>query len=68
MKLALGKSFERTLGTFSAIVAGYICFLVVDLTGPEGSLSTAKIFATMELVVTLKLVVFFMGISIGFYF
>lgn len=28
----------------------------------------AKIFSTMELMVTLRLIVFFMGIGIGFYF
>ena len=40
----------------------------MDITGEGSGLSTAKIFATMELIVIMKLVVFFMGISIGFFF
>lgn len=40
----------------------------MDRTGEGLGLSTAKIFATMELMVTLRLLIFFLGISIGFYF
>lgn len=68
MKLAFGKSIERTLGIISVSIAGYICFIVIDMTGQGTGLSTAKIFATMELLVTMKLVVFFMGVSLGFYY
>lgn len=68
MKLSFGRSLERTLGFVSASLAGYTCFIVMDLTGEGSGLSTAKIFSTMELLVTLKLVVFFMGVAISFYF
>jgi hypothetical protein len=40
----------------------------MDITGEGSGLTTAKIFATMELMVTLRLLVFFLGMSIGFYF
>lgn len=56
------------LGTIAANIAGFTCFIVMDRTGEGLGLSTAKIFATMELMVTLRLLIFFLGISIGFYF
>jgi hypothetical protein len=40
----------------------------MDLSGEGTGLTTAKIFATMDLMVTLKQMVFFLGISFGFYF
>lgn len=40
----------------------------MDLTGEGTGLTTAKIFSTMELMVTLRLLVFFLGVSIGFLF
>jgi hypothetical protein len=49
-------------------MAGFTCFIVMDLTGQGTGLSTAKIFATMDLMVTLRQMVFFLGISLGFYF
>jgi len=66
--LSFGKSLERTLGNISAITGGYVCFIVMDLTGQGSGLTTAKIFATMDLMQTLRTLVFFLGISLGFYF
>lgn len=59
---------ERSFGNTSASVAGYTCFIVMDLKNQGTGLSTAKIFATMDLMVTLRMYVFFLGISIGFYY
>ena len=49
-------------------IAGFTCFVVVDLARQGSGLTTAKIFATMQLMGTLKFVMFFMGIAFGFYF
>ena len=68
MKMAVGKSLERTIGVVAATLASFIGFLVIDFTGAGSGLSAAKILATIELMVTLKFVVYFMGISIGLYF
>lgn len=59
---------ERTLGNIAANIAGFTCFIVMDSTGEGTGLSNAKIFSTMELMVTLRMLVFFLGISIGFYY
>lgn len=68
IKLSFGRSLERSLGNIAASSAGFTCFIVMDLTGEGTGLSTAKIFSTMELMVTLRLLVFFMGIAISFYY
>ena len=59
---------ERTLGSVGTNVAVFVCFIVMDLTGAGSGLTTSKIFSTLELMCTLRYVVFNLGISIGFYF
>ncbi len=68
MKLSFGRSLERSLGNISAVMAGFTCFIVMDLGNQGTGLTTAKIFATMDLMVTLRQMVFFLGIALGFYF
>ena len=68
IKLALGRNLEKTLGNLVTNIASFICFLVMGLTGEGSGLSNAKIFSTMELMATLRLLVVCMGISLGFYF
>lgn len=59
---------ERALAGVVTSVAVFVCFIVMDMTGEGNGLNTAKIFATLELMCTLRFVVFYMGISIGFFF
>jgi hypothetical protein len=40
----------------------------MDLAGVGNGLTTAKILATLELMGTLKLVTYFLGVSFGFYY
>lgn len=40
----------------------------MDLTGVGTALTTARIFATMELIGTLRYVLFFLGLTFSFYF
>ena len=56
MKLAFGKSVERVLGSQMPVIAVFVTFIVVDLTGSGTGLSAAKIFATMDLMGTLKII------------
>ena len=51
-----------------ATVAGFVCFMVMDLTGEGKELTNAKIFSTLDLLGTLKVAVLYMGVSLGFYF
>ena len=67
-KLAIGRAFERAFGNWVALVAGLVCFIILHFTDQGKGLSGAKIFATLELLVTARLMVFLMGISIGFLF
>jgi ABC-type bacteriocin/lantibiotic exporter with double-glycine peptidase domain len=67
-KLSFGRSLERSIGNTTANFAGFCCFTVMDLTGSGSGLSTAKIFSTMDLMATLRTVVFYLGITLGFYF
>lgn len=62
------QSIERSLGVAVSMFASFTCFIVMDLTNEGAKLTTAKIFSTAELMGTLKLIVLFMGISLGFYF
>lgn len=68
MKLSFGKSLEETLGFVSVSFSAFVCFIVIDLTGQGTGLTNAKIFSTMELLVTLKFQVYFMGIFISTYY
>ena len=65
-KLTFTQSLERALGNWSPIIAGLSCFFVLHQTG--GSLSTAKIFSTLELMATARVIVYFFGRSMSFYF
>ena len=56
MKLAFGKSVERVLGSQMAFIAIFVSFIVVDLTRSGTGLSFAKIFATMDLMGTLRII------------
>ena len=56
------------MGNSTPLISGLTCFLVMEFTGEGSGLTVAKIFATMELMVTTRLIVFFLGISMGFYF
>lgn len=51
-----------------ATVAGFVCFMVMDLTEQGKGLTNAKILSTLDLLGTLKLAVLYMGVSLGFYF
>ena len=53
------------MGNSTPLISGLTCFLVMDFTGEGSGLTVAKIFATMELMVTTRLIVFFLGISIN---
>ena len=68
VKLSIGRSLERSIGNSSPLLAGLVCFLAVHYTGETGAHSVAKIFATMELMVTTRMIIFFFGISMGFCF
>ena len=68
IKLALGRSLEKTLGKLLTHIGSFTCFLVVGLTSGGSELSNAKIFSTLDLMATLRIVVVSMGISLGFYF
>lgn len=62
--LSVGKSFERALGNSVAIWSGLAMFVTVHYV--TGELSTALIFSTLELMVFLRLNMFFFSIGIGF--
>lgn len=47
MKIALGKSLEKSLGNISGNSAILLCFLVMELTKSGNQLSVAKIFSTI---------------------
>jgi hypothetical protein len=68
MKLAFGRSLERTFVAVITSIAGLVCFMVVDLTGEGKELTNAKIFATLDLLGTIKVAALILGTSIGFYF
>jgi hypothetical protein len=62
--LSVGKSFERALGNSVALWSGLAMFLTVHYVTEK--LSTALIFSTLELMVFLRLNIFFFSIGIGF--
>lgn len=66
--MAFGRSLERTFVSVLTSIAGFVCFLVMDLTGEGKELTNVKIFATLELLGTLRVVVLYIGIAISFYF
>ena len=68
VKLSVGRAFQRALGNCTSIMAGFICFLFMHFTGSGSELTLAKIFSTMELMVTTRLLVFELGMAIGFYY
>ena len=68
VKLSFTRSLERSLGNSTTFIAGLTCFLVMHFTGAGTGLSVAKIFSTMELMVTTRLIVFFLGITWTFYY
>jgi hypothetical protein len=47
---------------------GFCCFAVTDLSNQGSGLSTAKIFATIGLISYLREIIFFIGMSLGFYY
>jgi hypothetical protein len=67
-KISICRSLERSIGGTAANFAGYCCFVVMDLTGQGSGLSIAKIFSTMDLMGTLRSIVYFLGITLGFYY
>ena len=68
MKIALGKSLEKSLGNISGNSAILLCFLVMELTKSGNQLSVAKIFSTIQLMVTLRLLLLFTVTSSSFLF
>jgi hypothetical protein len=62
--LSVGKSFERAIGNSVALWSGLTMFVVVH--HATGELSTALIFSTLELMVFLRLNLFFVSIGVGF--
>lgn len=68
LKIALGKSVERSLGNITGNVAAFLCFIVMDVGNQGTGLTAAKIFATMELMVTLRLLLLFTVTSTSFIF
>lgn len=68
IKLGLGQSLERALGNWTSQAAGLTCFIFVHLTGYGKELTISKIFSTMELMITTRLLIYFFGFALGFYF
>ena len=68
IKLSFGRSLERALGNSISILSGFTCFLVMHFTGEGEKLTTANIFSTLEILVTLRLAIFFLGIGGSYYF
>ena len=60
----VGKSFERALGNSIALWSGLLMFVTMHYA--TGKLSTALIFSTLELMVFLRLNIFFFSIGVGF--
>jgi hypothetical protein len=51
-----------------ATTAGFVCFYVLDVTGSGNELTIAKILSTLNILVLLRLLIAFMGFSLGFIF
>ena len=68
IKLSVGKSFERALAHTTVLWSGFVCFLVMYFTGEGELLNVANIFSTLEILMTLKISLFYAGFSGGFYF
>ena len=63
--MGFGKSLERAIANGSSIWAGFICLVVTYYSDPS-SLTTAKIFSLLEIMVYLRTLVFFAAIGFGF--
>jgi hypothetical protein len=66
--LAFFRSLERSIGNIASTTAGLICFMTIDIYELGTTLTNAKIFATIALMGTLKLLIPYVSIALSFGF
>ena len=64
IKLKIAKSLDRTTFEFSAYASGFMCFLIIFLTGNDSHLSSAIILAALQPIILLNEYLKYLGSSI----